>query len=130
MAYTGITAKLTVGENEVAYISNWSVDETCDTIEVTKLGSRSKEVLSSFCYWTASAEGAVDFSTSSAQDTIRNAMVNGTPVQVKFYLDDNTYLSGTALVTAFSVNISAEDKGGVSISLTGTGELTLTKASA
>ena len=54
-------------------------------------------------------------------------MVNGTAVNVRFYLDDGTYLDGIGYVTAFSVNISAEDKGGVSISLTGSGELALTE---
>jgi predicted secreted protein len=123
MPYTGLTAKLTVGSAEVAYISNWSVEESCDTIEITQLGSNGKEVLPSLCYWTASAEGTADFSTLSAQKTLRDAMLSGTPVEVKFYLDENTALKGTAIVTAFSVNISTEDKGGVSISLTGNGKL-------
>ena len=56
--------------------------------------------------------------------------MSATPVDVKFYLDvdKNVALYGKAYVTSFSVNISAEDKGGVSISLTGTGELTYSSA--
>ena len=34
MPYTGLTAKLTINDKQVAYISNWSVDETRDTIEI------------------------------------------------------------------------------------------------
>lgn len=125
MPYTGLTAKLTINNKDVAYISNWSVDETCDTIEITRLGSKNKEVLPSLCYWSASAEGTADFSTDSAQKAIREAMVNGTEVDVKFYLDtnNNVALYGKAFVNSFSVNISAEDKGGVSVSLTGNGKL-------
>ena len=44
MPYTGLTAKLTINDKQVAYISNWSVDETRDTIEITQLGSKEKEI--------------------------------------------------------------------------------------
>lgn len=126
--YTGLTAKITINnsDKEVAYISNWSVDETRDIIEVTCLGKKTKEVAPSLYYWSASAEGTADFTTPDAQKALREAMVNGTKVDVKFYLDDDTYLTGKAYVNTFSTNISAEDKGGVSISLTGDGELAMT----
>ncbi len=139
MPYKGITGRLTIlndsQKNEtstdkyvgtpVAYISNWSVEETRDVVEITMLGNKSKEIMPSLLYWSASAEGAADF-TDGAQQALRKAMVEGQLVNVRFYLDKNTYLDGTAYVTSFSVNISAEDKGGVSISLTGNDVLTLT----
>lgn len=125
MAYTGLTAKLTVGGNTVAYISNWSVEETREAIEITKLGSMTKEIVPSLYSWTASAEGTADFDTDTSQTAIRQAMINGEFVEVKFYLSENKYMTGTALVNSFSVNISAEDKGGVSISLTGQGSLAM-----
>ncbi len=132
MPYTGLTAKLVIEEKEIGYISNWSVDETCDTIEITKLGAKNKEIYPTFCYWSASAEGTADFTDKSAQYEIRRAMTEGKKVKVKFYLGtdvhesgDETehYLEGDAYVNSFSVNISAEDKAGVSISLTGDGQL-------
>lgn len=139
MPYKGITGRLTIlsdsQKNEkssgnyvgtpVAYISNWSVEETRDVVEITQLGAKTKEILPTLLYWSASAEGAADFS-GGAQQALRKAMTEGTLVNVRFYLDKNTYLDGSAYVTAFSVNISAEDKGGVSISLTGNGGLKLT----
>lgn len=126
--YTGLTAKLTINNSTtaVAYISNWSVDETRDIVEVTRLGEKTKEIAPTLYYWSASAEGMADFATPDAQIAIREAMLAGTKIDVKFYLDNDTYLSGKAFVNTFSTNISAEDKGGVSISLTGSGELTLT----
>ena len=124
MPYSGITAKLVVNNEDVAYISNWSIEETHDTIEVTQLGKDTKEIVPSLYYWTASAEGAADFS-DNAQKTLRDAMRAGTEVDITFYLSDTARLVGKAYVTAFSVNISAEDKGGVSISVTGNGELKL-----
>ena len=76
------------------------------------------------------AEGAADFTTSSGQEDLRNAMLNDTAITVKFYLNDDTYLTGTAVITAFSLSISTEDKATVSISITGNGKLTLTKPGA
>jgi|AGTN01.1.fsa_nt_gi Phage major tail protein 2. len=136
MAYTGLTAKLTVGENEIAYISNWSIEETRDYIEVTKLNSQFKEKIPSLSSWTAKADGAVDFSTTSGQALIRDAMNNGTPVEVKFYLNydvistNHTYFTGSAYIDSLSFDISAEDKANISISLSGIGALTLTLPSA
>lgn len=124
--YTGLTAKLTIGENTVGYISNWSVEETRDTIEVTQIGQKNKEIYPTLCYWTASAEGTADYASDGSQKALRDAMIGGQAVQVKFYLNETDYFSGTAYVTAFSTDISAEDKGNVSISLTGSGALTLT----
>ena len=130
--YTGLTAKLEIKTGAeaaaatVAYISNWSVEETRDIIEVTKLGSKAKEKKPSLYSWSASAEGTVDFGTSSNQKAFRDAMVAGTPVSVTFYLDETVKFSGSAYIESMSVDISAEDKGNISISLNGDGELTLT----
>ena len=53
-------------------------------------------------------------------------MIAGTPISVTFYLDETVKFSGTAYIESMSVDISAEDKGNISISLNGDGELTLT----
>lgn len=129
--YTGLTAKLEIKSGvessaAVAYISNWSVEETRDIIEVTKLGSKAKEKKPSLYSWTASAEGTADFGVTSNQIKFREAMVNGTLVDVTFYLDETVKFSGKAYIESMSVDISAEDKGNISISLNGDGELILT----
>ena len=130
--YTGLTAKLEIKTGSeaaaatVAYISNWSVEETRDIIEVTKLGSKAKEKKPSLYSWTASAEGTVDFGSTTNQKAFRDAMIAGTPISVTFYLDETVKFSGTAYIESMSVDISAEDKGNISISLNGDGELTLT----
>lgn len=131
MAYSGITAKIVVGSGEgtqVAYISNFSIEETKDILEITKLGSPTKEKIASMYSWTASADGTADFETDVAQTTLRNAMISGTPVTVKFYLSDSRTLTGEALVESMSIDLSAEDKGNISISLSGSGALTMNAA--
>lgn len=124
--YTGLTAKLAIAETTVAYISNWSVEETRDIIEITKLGSKNKEKIPSLYGWSASADGTADFTTGSGHKELRDAMLAGTKVKAKFYLNDSTYLTGEAYVESLSMDISAEDKGNISISLSGDGDLALT----
>lgn len=128
--YTGLTAKLSITQNEtekdIAYISNFSIEETRDMIEVAKLGSATKEKVPSTLGWSASADGAADFSSTSGQKDLRDAMTNGTLVNVKFYLTENTYLTGQAYVESLSTEVSSDDKTSVSISLSGTGSLTMT----
>lgn len=130
--YTGITAKLTIlqgeEEKEIAYISNFSIEENRDMIEVSKLGSVTKEKIPSTLSWSASADGAADFALVNGQKDLRDAMTNGTILNVKFYLDETTYLTGQAYVESLSTEISADDKTSVSISLAGTGALTMSVA--
>lgn len=121
--YNGLTAKLMLDDKTIGYISNWSVEETRDLVEVTKLGSKEKEKFPTMYSWTASADGTADFEGESAQVALREAMLGGSLVAVKFYLNDTRYLTGSAYVESLSVDISAEDKGNISISLSGVGEL-------
>lgn len=130
--YTGITAKLTIlqgeEEKEIAYISNFSIEENRDMIEVSKLGSVTKEKIPSTLSWSASADGAADFALVNGQKDLRDAMTNGTILNVKFYLDETTYLTGQAYVESLSTEVSSDDKTSVSISLAGTGALTMSVA--
>ena len=50
-------------------------------------------------------------------------MHNGNEVVCEFYLDNSTKFSGTGLIESLSIDLSAEDKGNVSISISGTDEL-------
>lgn len=124
--YTGLTAKLTVEDKAIGYISNWSVEQTRDTIEITQLGKDTKEFKPSFISWTASAEGVADFE-DEGQKALVNAFEKGNQVNVEFYLDCKsekmTYLTGAAIIDKLSVDISAEDKANISINLTGNGKL-------
>lgn len=132
--YIGLNAKLEIKAKAastavvVAYISNWSVEETRDIVEVTSLGKNSKEKKPTLYSWTASADGSVDFAAANNQQLFRTAMLNGDLVDVTFYLDTAVKFTGSAYIESMSFDISAEDKGNISISLNGTGDLTLTVA--
>ncbi|MFR1566422.1 MAG: phage tail tube protein [Christensenellales bacterium] len=125
--YTGLTGKVKIGADtaaEIAYISNWSVEDTVELIEVSELGKRTKGKLAGLRGWTASAEGAIEFSDAEkGHKALFEAMHNGNEVVCEFYLDSSTKFSGTGLIESLSIDLSAEDKGNVSISISGTDEL-------
>ena len=131
--YTGLTGKVeivTTGtgaySGTVAYISNWSVEDTSDIIEMTELGQGFKKKKAGLQSWSASADGAVVFS-DNGQKTLFAAKHAGTRVTCKFYLDKTTgsevLFSGDGYIESLSVDLSAEDKGNISISISGDGEL-------
>lgn len=135
--YTGLTGKLTLGivsteggtqsASElpaVAYISNWSIEDTVELIEVSVLGQKTKNKLAGLRGWTASAEGAVEFTDGTAgHKLLFEAMQGGKEVKCEFYLDGNTKFSGKGLIESLSIDLSAEDKGNISISISGIDEL-------
>ncbi|MDR3022292.1 MAG: phage tail tube protein [Clostridiales bacterium] len=127
--YTGITGKVKIGDNDVAYISNWSVEDSMEVIEVSRLGERYKDKRAGQGNWTASADGTVVFGNDGkSHEAIFTAMHSGSPVECEFYLDSNedkpVKFSGNGLIETLSVDLSAEDKGNISISISGVGELT------
>lgn len=135
MAYSGITAKIeyaavsangAAGEaKKIAYVSNWSVEESCDIVEFTTLGSDCKEKMPAQYGWSASADGTADFSAEGGHAALRDCMISRSPVRMTFYLDGATYLSGDGYIESLSTDISAEDKGNISISVSGCGKLAL-----
>ena len=140
--YTGLLGRVVIkatNDNSpapmVAYISNWSVEETADIVEIVKLGGKYKEKLVGQQSWSASADGAVEFmqvnNSDSGQAKLFTAKHTGVPVDCMFYLDTTVgkevYFTGTGFIESLSVDLSAEDKGNISISINGTGKLALTK---
>ena len=137
--YTGLTGKVTIDGNKVAYISNWSVEASREIIEAAQLGEKTREKAAGLMSWTASADGAVMFGQVNNQDSghkaLFTAMNAGEPVDCEFYLLSNSSgnsgqevkFSGKGLIESLSVDLSAEDKGNISISISGCGELTYPK---
>ena len=124
--FIGVTGKVTIG-GEVAYISNWSVENSVELIEFAELGEKSRHKVAGMTSWTASADGTVYFGTDAKSHArLFTAMNNGTPVECDFYLDSisDVKFSGTGLIESLSVDLSAEDKGNISISISGCGQLT------
>ena len=124
--YTGVTGKIsmvTAGgeEKTVGYISNWSIEDTADVLEFATLGEgyKTKEVGQQS--WSASADGAVDFADASMHAKLFELKNGRKEVELKFYLstENNDYLTGYGYIESLSVDLSAEDKGNISVSISG-----------
>ena len=127
--YTGLTGSLRVGENPVAYISGWSIDDNSEIIEVRKIGQAHKDAYAGYQSWSASADGAASFE-NNGQARLFKAKQLGEKVFLKLYLKyqesgENTWFEGSGYIESLSVDISAGNIANLSISIKGVGALKL-----
>jgi len=132
--YTGMTGKVMI-DGEISYISNWSIDTSAEIIEISALGQRHKYKTAGQTDWSASADGTVYFGGAGSHKKLFEAMKDGKDVDCEFFLycpattgssaPEAVKFSGKGYIESLSVDLSAEDKGNISISIAGCGELTL-----
>lgn len=125
--HKGSEGTVHVGTDAVAEIRSYSVEETADTLETTSMGDAARTHLASL----TSFSGSIDVYWDEA-DTAQTALTVGTSVTIKFYPEGTAssakYYSGTAIVTGVSRSASFDGLVEASISVQGTGALTLTTA--
>lgn len=133
---TGVTAKLTLNNAKIAYISGWSVDNSREMLEISTLGMTDKEYLPGIKDWSASAEGLLAFTDNEGNDSNQKSLIesmkNGEIVKFEFVLDtvnDNGVekikngFEGNALIESLSIEASAGELTKISISIVGVDEL-------
>lgn len=123
MLYTGRTGKISIGGKDIAHIANFTVDKENEIKAVSSFGKKYKEKVPGIADWTASAEGAADFATNSGQAELNKAFEDQSLVECKFYLDDDTYMTGSAYISKLSISHDAEGNAEVSIDLEGSDTL-------
>lgn len=146
--YTGLTGALKIERHKdsdvfykIAYISGWSIEESTELVETTKIGKFHRNAYSSFQSWSASADGIVVFEkcgddVGDGQDDEQARICHerlfkakhcGERVRVQLHLNDrtNTYFVGDGYIESLSVDIAAENAASVTISIKGTGVLDL-----
>lgn len=125
--HKGAEGTVHVGTDAVAEIRSYSVEETADTLETTSMGDAARTHLASL----TSFSGSLDVYWDEA-DTAQIALTVGTSVTIKFYPEGTAssakYYSGTAIVTGVSRSASFDGLVEASISVQGTGALTLATA--
>ena len=125
--HKGSEGTVHVGTDAVAEIRSYSVEETADTLETTSMGDAARTHLASL----TSFSGSIDVYWDEA-DTAQTALTVGTSVTIKFYPEGTAsaskYYSGEAIVTGVSRSASFDGLVEASISVQGTGVLTLATA--
>jgi hypothetical protein len=114
------------GSSNIAMLTSWNVTQSAETLECAYMGVDWKDYKAGLRSWEGSADA--NFTDDSyTTDTAANAIVVGSEVTVKFYplsTDSGFGFSGSAIVTSIDNNVALGDVQTVSLSLTGSGELT------
>ena len=125
--HTGSEGTLKVGANTIGEIRSFSISESADTLEDTSMGDAARTYKPSLTTFT----GSVDVFWDEA-DAGQMAMTVGASVTFSAYPEGATagdkYYTGTAIVTGLTINSSFDGMVEASITLQGTGALTLSTA--
>jgi predicted secreted protein len=125
--HKGSEGTVHVGTDAVAEIKSYSVEETSDTVETTSMGDSARTHLASLTSFSGSLDVLWD-----EEDTAQIALTVGTSVTIKFYPEGTAtsakYYEGTAIVTGVSRSASFDGLVEASISVQGTGALSLETA--
>jgi len=101
--HTGSAGVVKVGANTVAEVRNWSVDQSQDTVETTKLG----DTIKTFKTTLSASSGTVDCFWDETDTTGQGAMTIGATVTLNLYPEGSdsgdTYYSGSAIVNSIGV---------------------------
>lgn len=121
--YAGKDGALSVGGTNVAMLTAWNVTQSAETLECAYMGVDWKDYKAGLRSWEGSADA--NFTDDTATQAM-NEIVVGTEVAVVFYpvAAGNMSFTGTAIVTSIDNNVALGDVQTVSLSLTGSGELT------
>jgi hypothetical protein len=115
-----------VGSATIAEVKSYSLEESADTIETTKMGDAARSYLPSL----TSFSGSVDCFWDETDTAGQVALTPGASVTLVFYPEGatsgDTYYSGTALVTGKTITGSFDGMVEASISVQGTGAITTT----
>jgi len=124
--HKGSEGLVKVGSATVAEVKSYSLEESADTIETTKMGDAARTYLPSL----TSFSGSIDCFWDEGDTAGQVALAVGASVTLVFYPEGeasgDTYYSGTALVTGKTITGSFDGMVEASISVQGTGAITTT----
>jgi len=122
--HKGSEGSVKVGSATIAEVKSYSLEESADTIETTKMGDAARTYLPSL----TSFSGSVDCFWDETDTAGQVALAVGASVTLVFYPEGSasgdTYYSGTALVTGKTITGSFDGMVEASISVQGTGAIT------
>jgi len=121
--HAGKEGLVKVGSAQIAEVKSYSIEESADTLETTKMGDAARTYLPSLTSFSGSVDCFWDETDSNGQV----ALAVGASVTLVFYPEGaasgDTYYSGTALVTGKTITGSFDGMVEASISVQGTGAL-------
>ena len=123
--HAGSEGTIKIGSDTLGEIKSFSIDETADVIEKTKMGDSSRSYLLGLTQFTGSA--TLNWDETDAGQVAADV---GASITLEVYPEGatsgDTYYSGTAFVTGFTVNSSFDGIVEAEVSFQGSGGLTKT----
>ena len=120
----GKDAVVHVGGTNIGQATGFTVDTTQDVVEDTALGSSMKSFVVGRGTFTASIDMSLD-----DDDTAQNTLVQGSSLSFEFMPEGSgsgeTKLSGTGIVTGMSVGVTLDGVTTRTVSIQGSGGLTI-----
>ena len=101
--HTGSQGTVKVGSNAIAELKNWTLDQSQDTVETTKLG----DTVKTFSATQSSSSGTMDCFWDETDSNGQGAMTIGATVTLNLYPEGatsgDTYYSGSAIINSVGV---------------------------
>ena len=102
--HTGSAGTVKVGSNAVAEVRNWTLDQSQDTVETTKLG----DTVKTFSATQSTSSGTMDCFWDETDSSGQGAMTIGATVTLNLYPEGatsgDTYYTGSAIITSVGVS--------------------------
>ncbi len=102
--HTGSQGTVKVGSNAVAELKSWSLDQTQDTVETTKLG----DTVKTYSVTQSSSNGTMDCFWDETDTNGQVACSIGATVTLNLYPEGatsgDTYYTGSAIITSVGVS--------------------------
>jgi len=102
--HTGSQGTVKVGSNAVAELKSWSLDQTQDTVETTKLG----DTVKTYSVTQSSSSGTMDCFWDETDTNGQVACSIGATVTLNLYPEGatsgDTYYTGSAIITSVGVS--------------------------
>lgn len=112
----GSVVYMTGGTTTVGEIAEWSLDLSHSPVDATSFGNNWAKYVPSIRNATGTFSGNFD-SSDSVQGSLINAMLGGSAVAFRLYVDGTKYFNiGTAYLTGMGPSISQTGKADVSYS--------------
>jgi len=122
--HAGSEGTVKVGSDAIAEIRSFSLEETADTLEDTTMGDTARTYKSSLTTFT----GSVDVFWDETDTNGQGALTIGASVTLNVYPEgdasNDTYYTGTAIVTGVTRSSSFDGLVEASITVQGSGALT------
>lgn len=126
MVMAGKNGAIKLGENQVGYIDNFSINVNQGSAEVSQIGKTWREYISTCMDWSGSISGTLDYGDPAQKAVVDElASPTDTPVSCEFKVGPDLTYEGDIIITSMSITGSFADKVAVSINFQGTDALAI-----